>query len=94
VATLETPQQAARAALLGICPAEMREQFTPLIELGLSTLSEEQCAKLANDIESTKDEGGTFDLSRLLEVGRGYGVTPEMVEQYQGAKGSSATDTQ
>jgi hypothetical protein len=93
VATQETQRLAAKEALKAICPSEMWEGFEALVEMGLSSLTPEQCEKVASDINSTRSENGV-DLTRLLEVGKGYGVTPEMVQQFQNGSGSSTTDSQ
>lgn len=82
--TLETrqPTDRARDAILALCPESQRDAFSALIELGLSRLAPDQLNKLATDLESANTPDGV-DVEKLVEVGKAYGLTSEMINEYQ-----------
>jgi hypothetical protein len=82
-----SPDDAQRVtdALIALCPTGMRDLFVPMVHLAVAQVPADILASLANDLESARDENGEADLPRLIEVGKHFGLTDEMIDGYRQA---------
>jgi hypothetical protein len=81
-----------RDALMGLCPEGMRPMFGPMVDLALSQLANtDTLSSLAADLHSAIAPDGTPDLTQLIVVGRRFGLTDEMIADYQQALTAGAT---
>lgn len=72
-----------RHVLMLLCPRGMREMFAPLVHMALAQIPTESLSALALDLESAFNPDDTVNVTRLIEVGKQFGLTDEMVSGYR-----------
>lgn len=78
----------ARDAVMALAPEGMRAQFGVMVELALSAMPAELLSKLIDDLQSAHNEDGTIDVDKLIAVGKGFGLTDEMIDGYKASYGA------
>src|SRR5579864_8185723 len=80
----------AAALIMALAPEQMRESFEPMVIKALASMPLESVERLANDLESTHNDDGSVNVDRLVEVGKSFGLTDEMIAGYQASYGALA----
>lgn len=73
----------ARDAVMELAPESMRAQFGVMVELALAQMPADSLTKLISDLETAHNDDGSINPDRLIEVGKAFGVTDEMIAGYR-----------
>jgi hypothetical protein len=60
--------------IIQLCPLPFREQMRPMLVMALNLLTEDQLTDLEKDMIGIPEEVEKGDLTRLISVGRKFGV--------------------
>lgn len=78
----------ARELIIELAPESMRETFAPIVEMALASMPEEIVSRLVTDLESAHNDDGSVNVEKLIEVGKSFGLTEEMIMGYQASYGA------